>query len=166
MEAFGQNFDLAVRLLVAVGLGSVLGLERFIAGKMAGMRTYALISLGAALFVVTSQAVTEKYVGLTIFDPLRVASQVVVGIGFVGAGLIIFRERESRLSGLTTAAGLWVSAAIGIASGFALYGIAALTTVLALIILVLFWFVERFAERGLKKIFKNSPGYWEGNSAE
>lgn len=165
MEIFDQNFDFATRLLAAVLLGSLLGLERSIAGKMAGMRTYGLISLGAALFVVTSQVITERFIGLTMFDPLRVASQVVVGIGFVGAGLIIFREKESRLSGLTTAAGLWVSAAIGVASGFALYGIATAATVFALIIFTLFWYLERYLERAIARL-KNTPGYWEGDHAD
>ena len=84
MELIGNNLDVVLRLLVAMVLGGVLGLERELAGKKAGMRTYALISVGSALFVVVSLLVTEKFVGISNFDPLRVASQIIVGIGFVG----------------------------------------------------------------------------------
>lgn len=137
-----ENLNIFLRLLTAMILGSFLGMERRIyAGKIAGMRTYALVSMGAALFVAVSEAVTGRYAGLTMFDPLRVASQVVVGIGFLGAGLIIFHE--SRLTGLTTAAGLWVAAGIGIAAGFGLYAVAAFATLLTLFVFVVLWHIER-----------------------
>jgi len=127
-------------LILAAVLGMVLGAERVIVGKMAGMRTYALVSMGAALFVTVSLVMTEQYLGLVNFDPLRVASQIVVGIGFIGAGLIIFKD--SHLSGLTTAAGLWVAAGIGMACGFGLYSIAIFATVLTLLMFSAVWYIE------------------------
>ncbi len=115
MDLLANNYDILTRLLIAMILGFVLGVERTMAHKTAGMRTYSLVSMGAALFVIISEIVSQRYVGVLGFDPLRMASQIVVGVGFLGAGLIIFRE--SRVEGLTTAAGLWISAGIGIAVG-------------------------------------------------
>lgn len=77
-------------LVVATLLGALLGLERTLAHKRAGMRTYAIVALGAALFIMVSQVVSRQFIGLTSFDPLHVASQIVTGIGFLGGGLIIF----------------------------------------------------------------------------
>ena len=141
MELIGSNLDVVLRLLVAMVLGGTLGLERELAGKKAGMRTYALISVGSALFVVISALVTEKFVGISNFDPLRVASQIIVGIGFVGGGLIIFVE--NKVQGLTTAAGLWVAAGVGMASGFGLYVVAVTASAIALFIFIVLWFVDR-----------------------
>jgi putative Mg2+ transporter-C (MgtC) family protein len=115
-------------------------LQRSLVGKMAGMRTYALVSLGSSLFVVVSQLVSGQFAGVTNFDPLRVASQVVVGIGFLGAGLIV--KKENNLSGLTTAAGLWVSAGIGMACGFGLYFVALVATILILLVFTVLWYIE------------------------
>ena len=141
MELIGSNLDVVLRLLVAMVLGGTLGLERELAGKKAGMRTYALISVGSALFVVISALVTEKFVGISNFDPLRVASQIIVGIGFVGGGLIIFVE--NKVQGLTTAAGLWVAAGVGMASGFGLYVVAVTASAIALFIFIVLLFVDR-----------------------
>lgn len=156
MELINDNWDVIFRLVAALILGGVLGLEREFAGKMAGLRTYSLISVGSALFVIVSQIVSENFVGVTQFDPLRVASQIVVGVGFVGAGLVIFREVEHRPGGITTAAGLWVSAGIGMASGFGLYNVAIFGTIAALFILFVLSFVDRKirekAERDENKI--------------
>jgi len=146
-----ENIDYFTRLLVAFVFGSVLGIERVLAHKTAGMRTYALVSLGAALFVVMSVSVVKDFSGISNYDPLRVASQIVVGLGFLGAGVIIFRGE--RLSGLTTAAGLWVSGAIGAAAGFGLYAIAGFTTLLVLFIFSALWFLEK----EIKKI----SGVWD-----
>ncbi|MCP6720306.1 MAG: MgtC/SapB family protein [Patescibacteria group bacterium] len=151
MELIGGNLDIFLRLVAAMVLGGALGLERWLAGKMAGVRTYALISVGSALFVIVSIVVSEQFVGITVFDPLRVASQIVVGIGFIGAGLIIFKE--SKVRGLTTAAGLWVAAGIGMATGFGLYSIAVFTTLLTLFIFTVLWFIEKRAI-----IKKKKPG--------
>lgn len=134
--------DVLVRLSVAALLGMSLGVERAVAGKTAGMRTYALVSMGAALFVVISELIIAQY-GLTknvVLDPLRMASQVVVGIGFLGAGLIIFRD--SQVNGLTTAAGLWVASAIGVAAGYGLFEIAIFSAFLTILVFTILWYLE------------------------
>ncbi len=134
------EIDLIIRLSVAVLCGIIVGAERSRVGKRAGMRTYALVSLGAALFTIISLAVSTQFANVSVIDPLRVASQIVVGIGFLGAG-VIFVERQ-MLTGLTTAAGMWVVAAIGTACGFGLYTIALYVTFLALFIFEILWYVE------------------------
>lgn len=135
-----ETMNMVVRLVLALVLGMVIGLERVWAHKTAGMRTYALVSLGSALFVIISQMITEQYVDITNFDPLRIASQIVVGVGFIGTGVIFSRGKE--LKGLTTATGLWVSAGIGIATGFGLFKIAIISSILTLFIFVILWFLE------------------------
>lgn len=135
-----MEWDIFIQLFIAAVLGGLLGLERALAGKTAGLRTFALVSMGSALFVNISEIVGNQYAGISAFDPLRVASQIIVGIGFLGAGLIIFKE--SKISGLTTAAGLWVSAGIGVAVGYKLYSIAIFVTVLTLFIFTILWFIE------------------------
>lgn len=141
-----------LRLAAALLLGAAVGLERSLAGKVAGMRTYALVSLGSALFVLVAQTVTQNYaeIGLRNFDPLRVASQVVVGVGFLGAGLIVLRQDKVR--GLTTAAGLWVSAGVGLAAGYGLYTLAVLVSVLMLLVFTLFWYIEQKLASGREDI--------------
>src|SRR3989344_1773331 len=101
METLTPLLDPFLRLFIAALLGMLLGVERAIAGKTAGMRTYALVAMGAALFIVVSEIMSGHYAGAvgTSLDPLRVASQIVMGIGFIGGGLIIFRD--SRVNGLT-----------------------------------------------------------------
>lgn len=137
----------AVKLVLVVILGGLLGLERSLARKTAGMRTYTLVSMGAALFVILAELVSQHYLELGIrnFDPLRVASQVIVGIGFLGAGLIIFQD--NKLRGLTTAAGLWVAAGLGMAIGYGLYVVAAMVTILTLFVFTGLWYVERYLEK-------------------
>ena len=135
-----QTIEIITRLLVAMLLGMILGTERVFAHTFAGMRTYAFVSLGAALFVVVSWVMTEQYVGLTNFDPLRMASQVVVGIGFLGAGMIIFRD--ARLEGLTTAASLG-RGGIGVAAGFGLFTLAAVATIFMLFVFIGMWAIEK-----------------------
>ena len=135
-----------LQMVLAVLLGGVLGLEREMAGKTAGLRTYALVSLGACLFSLISSNAFSTSVGISGFDPSRIASQIVVGVGFIGAG-VIFVSKE-KIRGLTTAAGLWVSAAVGMAVAYRLYDIAIFGTALTLVVFVFFWFLE-------KKIIKN-----------
>jgi putative Mg2+ transporter-C (MgtC) family protein len=149
MENFSiTNLEVFIRLLLAIILGGALGIERSMAGKTAGMRTYSIVSMGAAMFVIISNIISLQYVNFN-FDPLRMASQVIVGIGFIGAGLIIFREE--KVSGLTTAAGLWVSAGIGMATGFGLYILAIIATVLTLFIFIVLWFVEKKIQKSIDK---------------
>lgn len=133
-----ETLEMIYRLTLAFVLGMAIGLEREHRGKPAGLRTYTLVTLGAALFTLMShQNFLEK-----AFDPSRIASQVVVGIGFLGAGLIFLKG--DAVQGLTTAAGLWVAAAIGMAVGFGFYIIAIYATILALIVL---WVLRRIEGR-------------------
>lgn len=130
-----------LNVLIALGLGLLIGLERSFAGKTAGMRTYGLVAMGSALFVVISQVVIPES-SLYNFDPMRTAAGVIMGIGFLCGGVIIYANHQ--LSGLTTAAGLWVSAGIGMAVGFGQVSLAVLTTIATLIVFTLLWFVEHF----------------------
>jgi putative Mg2+ transporter-C (MgtC) family protein len=131
LRIFGQ-------LLLAAILGIGIGIEREVTHKAAGMRTHGLVSLGAALFTILSIEGFRQFFGTTSIDPTRVAAQVVLGVGFLGAGLIVLRE--GRVRGLTTAAGIWVAAAIGMAVGVRFYSIAIFTAVLTCIIVgVLRW---------------------------
>ncbi len=145
-----QNLIIFFQIFIAAFLGALIGIERAIAGKTAGLRTFALVSMGSALFIIISKLANESYLGTTVFDPSRVASQIIVGIGFLGAGLIIFKE--SKVMGLTTAAGLWVSAGIGMAVGFQFYAIAAFVTFLTLFIFTVLWFVEIKLKKEIKEI--------------
>lgn len=139
------NVILFGKLALATLLGTVIGTERAIVGKRAGTRTFALVALGSCLFIVIGNAVNSTYLGFVDFDPMRIAAAIVAGVGFIGAGLIVFRSEELR--GLTTAAGLWVAAAVGTAVGFGLYAIAVFTSVLVLLVFTVLWFVEHHMKR-------------------
>ncbi|KFJ14329.1 mgtC family protein [Delftia acidovorans] len=121
-----------VRLLLAALLGGIVGYEREHKGKAAGLRTHMLVAMGAALFVL----VPERG-GMGIADMSRVIQGVVAGVGFLGAGAIIKRHTEEQVQGLTTAAGIWMTAAIGVACGLGREAIALLATLLAIVILVM-----------------------------
>ncbi len=138
--SISSEISLFLQLLIAMILGMSLGAERAIAGKTAGMRTYALVSLGACLFIIISTVVAQTLIGITNVDPLRVMSGIITGVGFIGAGLIIVRESSVR--GITTAAGLWVAAGVGVATGYKLYILATFTTILTLFVFSILWFVE------------------------
>ncbi len=129
-----------LRLGAAMLCGVILGTERILANKTAGMRTYALVSLGSALFVIISQYVSAQATDMYNFDPLRMASQVIVGIGFLGAGLIMVKD--NHMTGITTAAGIWVAAGIGIACGFGLFQLALISTFFTLFIFVVLFRIE------------------------
>lgn len=133
------------KLLLAAVLGMFLGTERLAAGKNAGTRTFALVALGSCVFTVTGTVVDQSFLGVVNFDPLRLAAGIVQGIGFLGAGLIILRE--NALHGLTTATGLWIAAAVGIAVGFGLYAIAVFSTFLTVFIFAYVWRFENWARR-------------------
>lgn len=111
-------FSVLLRLLLATLFGCTLGIERTRKGRAAGMRTYGLVSAGAALVILTGEFVSLS--SSFSIDPTRMAAQVVSGIGFLGAGTILLTARH-RVTGLTTAAGLWVSACIGLAVGVGFY---------------------------------------------
>ena len=135
--------EIIIRISIAVGLGALLGIERTLAGKTAGMRTYAMASLGSSLFVIISQMASIS--NITVANPLLMASSVISGIGFVCAGLVIFKE--NKLVGLTTAAGLWVSAGIGLAAGFGLFDLAVVALIAALLIFTVLWFIEKLFKK-------------------
>jgi putative Mg2+ transporter-C (MgtC) family protein len=136
-----STIDIIIRLSVALLLGMIIGTERVWAHKTAGIRTYALVSMGSALFVIISNEMVKYYVGISGLNPLMIVSQIVVGIGFLGAGLIF--TKDSKLIGLTTATGLWVAAGIGMAAGFKLFNIAIVATLLTLFIFIVLWFMEK-----------------------
>ncbi len=138
------------KLLMSALLGGLIGLEREVHGRPAGFRTHLLVSLGACLFVMTSLHFHHLFgnlsgTGPSGVDPGRIAAQVVTGIGFLGAGAII-RERAS-IRGLTTAACLWVAAALGVACGVGMFAVAILVTFLALASLLLLKNVENLLTR-------------------
>jgi putative Mg2+ transporter-C (MgtC) family protein len=130
-----------LRLLLAGGLGAAIGLERELRRKSAGLRTNMLIALGSAMFTVISIELSQK--NGTSDD--RITAQVVSGIGFIGAGAILRSGRH--VAGLTTAATIWVNAAIGMAAGAGEYVAAALATIVTLIVLVILAPLERYFER-------------------
>lgn len=135
------------QLLIALGLGLLIGLERTFAHKTAGMRTYGLVSMGSCLFIILSQVVISSS-GVYSFDPMRTAAAVVMGIGFLCGGVIIFQNH--KLSGLTTAAGLWLTAGIGMAVGFNQINLAIFTTLVTLAVFTVLWFIEQFIVKGEK----------------
>ena len=128
-EPTGQGWSQVIALLIALGLSSLIGLERDLGQKSAGIRTHALVGVGAALFMLVSKyGFTNVLVkGSVILDPSRVAAQIVTGIGFIGGGLIFVRR--DAVQGLTTAAAVWVTAAIGAACGAGLPILATVATV-------------------------------------
>lgn len=127
-----SEVELILRLVLAAILGGGIGLQRELSGKPAGLRTYCLICLGCALFAIISSEGFEGYQ----LDPSRVAAGVVAGVGFLGAGTII-RGREGWVAGLTTAASIWVIAAIGLAAGAGLYIMSVAGAVISAIVLML-----------------------------
>lgn len=133
------------KLLLSLLLGSVIGLERRRKGQIAGMRTFSLICMGATLAMLVSIYIPQEYMGLKNGDPGRIAAQVISGIGFLGAGAII--QMKGSVKGLTTAAGIWMTAAIGLAVGAGMYMIATIAVVFILFILA-------FAERYEQSLFK------------
>ncbi len=134
------NFaSIALRLLVAILLGGILGLERGLKNRPAGMRTYILVCLGAALVMMTGQFAFEQW---NVSDPVRMGAQVVSGIGFLGAGTIIVTGRQ-QLRGLTTAAGIWCSACCGLAIGIGFYAGALAAGLASLLVLTLLERLDR-----------------------
>ena len=140
-----SNFEMVLRLILAVVLGSAIGLERELKNQAAGLRTHIAVVLGAALIMLISKyGFTDVIINTK--DPARLAAQVVSGIGFLGAGMIIVNRNKIR--GLTTAASLWTTAAIGLAVGAGFYVPAVATTLILVFSLVL---LKRFEWSGLKR---------------
>ena len=133
-----QVTRITIRVLIASVLGGLLGYERELKGKAAGLRTHMLVALGAAIFVLVPQQA-----GASGTDLSRVLQGVVAGVGFLGAGAIIIGQQKENVSGLTTAASIWTTAAIGVAAGMGREATAILSTLLALAILSLIPMVAR-----------------------
>lgn len=137
-----QVARIVVRLVAAALLGAVIGIQRERAGKPAGLRTHMLVALGAALFVIAPL----EY-GMSPEDMSRVVQGLATGIGFLGAGAILKMEREREITGLTTAAGIWLTAAIGVAVGLGRWGSAALGVALTWVILAVLGRYENWREK-------------------
>jgi len=144
-----ELLKVVIRLLVASLLGGLIGFERDIHGRPAGLRTHLLVSLGASIFMLLSPLISTMSKNGDA-DPGRVAAQIVTGIGFLGAGAII--KEGLTIHGLTTAACLWVAAAIGMAIGGGYYQIGILATVIALFFLIILSQLEKFFKRDTYKI--------------
>lgn len=134
------------RLFLSMLLGVLVGAERKRKGQIAGIRTFALISMGACLAMILSIYVPQAYFGLKNGDPGRIAAQVITGIGFIGGGAMI--QMKGSVRGLTTAAGIWMTAIIGMAVGVGMYLCAAGATLLCLLVLVAFEWYERSTNVG------------------
>ena len=124
--------EMTLRFLLAVALGAGIGYQRERAGKAAGVRTHILVSSGAALFTLVSIYGFDGAVDIS-----RVAAGVVVGIGFIGAGVILRGQREKEVAGLTTAATIWMTAAIGLAAGAGMYLVSVIATAVAVGVLLI-----------------------------
>jgi putative Mg2+ transporter-C (MgtC) family protein len=152
------TFDMMAlsRLLAATFLGAVIGFERERSGKIAGLRTHTLVALGSCLFTIISILLFKEYPsvnGVGGYDYHLVAN-IIVGIGFIGAGAIM--RTDKQVQGTTTAASLWVVAAIGMAAGFGFYKEAAATTILAYVVLAGLWWLEQRMVRSVH--YRNGNG--------
>ncbi len=136
-----MEYALIIKVLFAAFLGALIGLEREVSRKVAGIRTHALVSLASALFTSISIDGLRQYIGTAGFDPSRIISNIIVGIGFIGAGAIL--RRGDKVEGTTTAAGLWAVAAVGVTVGIGLYREALAVTVLIYTILQSLWLIEK-----------------------
>ena len=137
-----DSVEIITRIIIAALLGAMIGLERDIHGRSAGLRTHILVSMGSAVFMVLSEQVAKLGDGLTFTsDPGRIAAQIVTGIGFLGAGVII--KEGINVRGLTTAACLWITAGIGMAAGSGNYIIGGVATLIAVFSLIGLKFVEK-----------------------
>lgn len=153
--------EFILRLFTAAVLGGAIGFERGYRAKEAGFRTHFLVALGSALFMIISQYGFEELLSYTKsldinvrLDPSRIAAQVVSGIGFIGAGTIIFQKHVVR--GLTTAAGLWVTSAIGMTCGAGMYSLACACTIMVLLALeALNFIIQRFGTRNINITFSS-----------
>lgn len=134
------------RMVLSMLLGVCVGVERKRKGQIAGIRTFSLISMGACLAMLLSIYVPQEYLGLKNGDPGRIAAQVITGIGFIGGGAMI--QMKGSVRGLTTAAGIWMTAIIGMAVGVGMYLCSIAATVLCLVVLVAFEWYEKLTNVG------------------
>ncbi len=144
--------EILIRLLLACLFGGLVGLERERKNWAAGMRTHMIVCLGSALMMIVSSFGFSDILGAknVMLDPSRIAAQVVSGIGFIGAGTILFNRGVNTVRGLTTAAGLWTVAGIGLATGGGMYVAAGIATILALVILWAIQPLERYYSQRFK----------------
>jgi len=134
------------RVVLAFALGSIIGLEREKKGRSAGFRTHILVCVGSALIMIVSLYMHDLYGGVASLDPARIAAGVITGIGFLGAGAIIRSQEQVR--GITTAASIWVSSAIGLAVGCGLVAISIVVVIIAFVTLYFLKVVEIKLEKG------------------
>ncbi len=127
-------FNASFRLLLALLLGAIVGAERKHKGQVAGIRTFSLISMGACLAMILSIYVPQEYMGLKNGDPGRIAAQVITGIGFLGGGAMI--QQKGAVRGLTTAAGIWITAILGMAVGVGMYLASIICTLFIFLVIV------------------------------
>lgn len=139
---------IVVRILISLAFGAILGLDRGLKSRPAGLRTYILVCVGSCIVMMTNQYVYQAY---DTGDPVRMAAQVVSGIGFLGAGTIIV-TRRNQIRGLTTAAGLWASACVGLAIGIGLYEIALVGGLAVVIVLTSLGHWDFFIRRRAREI--------------
>lgn len=153
LESTWRNapWELVTQLVISAALGGIIGFEREYHHKAAGFRTHFLVALGSTLFTILSRS-TLVWGNNTQIDPTRIAAQIITGIGFIGAGAIL--RKEDRIEGLTTAAGIWTTAAIGMAVGVGLYFISAVSVVLIYVMRV----ISKFVNKTIDKV-KQQNGY-------
>lgn len=137
-----------IRIFLAVFLGGIIGLERGLKNHPAGLRTYILVCMGACIVMMTNQYVYQNFDG---GDPVRMGAQVISGIGFLGAGTIIVTSKN-QIKGLTTAAGLWTTACVGLALGIGLYEIAIIGGVVIFIVLTLLNKLDYYLKENRKNV--------------
>ena len=146
-----SDTEFAIRLLTAAVLGGILGLERELRQKSAGLRTNMLIAIGSAVFTLMSLDLAQGPGA----DPSRIAAQIVTGIGFLGAGAIM--RHGGSVQGLTTAATVWVNAAVGVAAGGGEYHLAVIATAVTLLVLLVLEPLERVVQRRFGKKDDSEP---------
>ena len=150
----GINYELITRIVTSIGLGFIIGIERELTNKAAGLRTHILVCLGSTVFTLlsiygfTSHDIYGNGVRVAN-DPARIAAQILTGIGFIGGGAVL--HHGVSVSGLTTAASLWITASIGMAIGTGSYTLAIMTTIIAFIVLVI---IRKAEKEFLFKIHK------------
>lgn len=161
LETLQLDLLILPRIVLSLILGFAIGFEREITGKFAGLRTHILVCLGACIFTIISiygfKFVTAQGV-VGVNDPARIAAQIIAGIGFIGAGTVM--RQGTNISGITTAATLWVSAAVGMTCGCGMFGLASFSTVMILGVLIT---IGHFERRFLINKFHLNP---KGHSEE
>lgn len=148
-----------IKVTYAMFLGGVMGLERELAQKPAGLRTHILVAGASSLLVVLGNVMITNYSAIAAFegaiqtDPIRIIEAIITGISFLGAGTIIFRDKDETVEGLTTAASILFVAAIGISVALERYLMAAILTVLAIVILYGLGYIERFISKIRQRLY-------------